>query len=515
MPRQEVNIGVEGNDGTGDSIRASFNKVNENFIELYAVFGIEGQIKFTALSDTPNTLTANTIPLVNSAGTAIDLVTLASNTALDSTATDSIQFSYGTAGKLIITSGFGSVADDLSPALGGPLDAGGHGIANVSISDAAASAANTLHANLTDITIDDLVITKGYADQRYVTAAVPISLEGESTGVLNYSWTINSYVNNTVEIISYYDSNQNLQSNSHGLDATSNGKKVVFKQIGGSISGTGFTNNTTYYIRIITTTRIMLFANTDAGKAASTAVSDTIASADASKIPVAGTIGSGDTHTITLAAYDATLTGNYLSDEPVPRRDLVLRTGDTMSGELILNDHPGDFAGTPRLSDSKEYRAATKFYVDNSGYSSPEVIYVSTKGDDFMRNAPVGKEGTSKSYAFKTINAAAQRAETLIQTAPINLGPYAQKLTKTDSSGTTNMTAMAGRFKTAVFNNARNILQNNKEYIQKETTNYINKLYPDYVYDVARCQKDLGLIVDAIALDINSCLLYTSPSPRD
>ena len=251
MPRQEVNIGVEGNDGTGDSIRASFNKVNENFIELYAVFGIEGQIKFTALSDTPNTLTANTIPLVNSAGTAIDLVTLASNTALDSTATDSIQFSYGTAGKLIITSGFGSVADDLSPALGGPLDAGGHGIANVSISDAAASAANTLHANLTDITIDDLVITKGYADQRYVTAAVPISLEGESTGVLNYSWTINSYVNNTVEIISYYDSNQNLQSNSHGLDATSNGKKVVFKQIGGSISGTGFTNNTTYYIRCL------------------------------------------------------------------------------------------------------------------------------------------------------------------------------------------------------------------------------------------------------------------------
>ena len=94
MPRQEVNIGVEGNDGTGDSIRASFNKVNENFIELYAVFGIEGQIKFTALSDTPNTLTANTIPLVNSAGTAIDLVTLASNTALDSTATDSIPVSY-------------------------------------------------------------------------------------------------------------------------------------------------------------------------------------------------------------------------------------------------------------------------------------------------------------------------------------------------------------------------------------------------------------------------------------
>jgi len=30
MARQDINIGVEGNDGTGDSIRESFRKVNEN-----------------------------------------------------------------------------------------------------------------------------------------------------------------------------------------------------------------------------------------------------------------------------------------------------------------------------------------------------------------------------------------------------------------------------------------------------------------------------------------------------
>ena len=39
MARQVVDIGVEGNDGTGDSIRESFRKTNENFRELYAVFG--------------------------------------------------------------------------------------------------------------------------------------------------------------------------------------------------------------------------------------------------------------------------------------------------------------------------------------------------------------------------------------------------------------------------------------------------------------------------------------------
>ena len=73
MARQEVNIGVEGNDGTGDSIRESFRKSNENFSELYAVFGQGGTINFTALSDTPDELTSNTIPLVNDAGTAIVL----------------------------------------------------------------------------------------------------------------------------------------------------------------------------------------------------------------------------------------------------------------------------------------------------------------------------------------------------------------------------------------------------------------------------------------------------------
>jgi hypothetical protein len=31
MAKQEIDIGVEGNDGTGDSIRESFRKVNENF----------------------------------------------------------------------------------------------------------------------------------------------------------------------------------------------------------------------------------------------------------------------------------------------------------------------------------------------------------------------------------------------------------------------------------------------------------------------------------------------------
>ena len=104
MAKQDVNIGVEGNDGTGDSIRESFKKVNENFTELYAVFGVGGQINFTTLSDTPDVLTPNTIAFVNSSGTQVQLAELASNSALGGGAIDTIAFNYSVPGKLIILS---------------------------------------------------------------------------------------------------------------------------------------------------------------------------------------------------------------------------------------------------------------------------------------------------------------------------------------------------------------------------------------------------------------------------
>jgi len=35
MPQQNINIGTSLNDGTGDTIRDSFDKTNQNFTELY------------------------------------------------------------------------------------------------------------------------------------------------------------------------------------------------------------------------------------------------------------------------------------------------------------------------------------------------------------------------------------------------------------------------------------------------------------------------------------------------
>src|SRR6056300_396801 len=247
MAKQEVDIGVEGNDGTGDSIRESFRKVNENFTELYAVFGVGGQISFTALSDTPDTLTPNTIALVNDAGTQVQLAELASNSALGLGASDTITFSYSQPGKLIISSAFTKVADDTDPTLNGPLYAAGFGIASVGISEEAAAAVNTRHAadGVTGITIDDLVITKGYADQRYITSGLPLRVAEEPAGRLHYAWTINRYVDGAIEISNYYKVDQSLQSGGHGLESGSNGTAIKFSSE--DTDPTNLTSNTTYY----------------------------------------------------------------------------------------------------------------------------------------------------------------------------------------------------------------------------------------------------------------------------
>ena len=53
MARKLIDIGAVGNDGTGDSIRDSFRKVNDNFRELYSSLGLGERLTFIGLDDAP------------------------------------------------------------------------------------------------------------------------------------------------------------------------------------------------------------------------------------------------------------------------------------------------------------------------------------------------------------------------------------------------------------------------------------------------------------------------------
>ena len=63
MAKQTVNLGSSANDGTGDPLRTAFDKINDNFDELY--------LYSTATSGNNITITANTIASDNTNGNII------------------------------------------------------------------------------------------------------------------------------------------------------------------------------------------------------------------------------------------------------------------------------------------------------------------------------------------------------------------------------------------------------------------------------------------------------------
>lgn len=70
-PREIIDIGSAPDDGTGDDLRTAFNKVNNNFGELYALGGIEDGIGFLELNDTPAEFVPLSLLMVNTSGTGI------------------------------------------------------------------------------------------------------------------------------------------------------------------------------------------------------------------------------------------------------------------------------------------------------------------------------------------------------------------------------------------------------------------------------------------------------------
>jgi hypothetical protein len=342
MAKQNINIGVEGNDGTGDSIRDAFRKANENFTELYAVFGQGGQIAFTSLSDTPDTLGIFKLPISNSTGTELEMRSLSGGVG--------ISVSLATAGQIVISNTGSELVDDLSPSLGGPLNANGFAVGNAEVTSQAVSNFNSTHG--TNITIDELLITKGYADQRYLKlsgggsgTAGQIRVRDEPPNASEYTITIASY------------SAGNAVITAHGFDTSANGIAYIYNSSG--TPAVGLSNGVTYYLRFVNVNQMSMHASF------AQATNDD----DSTRVKITVSGGTG-TQTLLDADYDDALAGYFLSTEAMPRKSIVRRQGDTMTGALYLNDHPGDLAGAGTPNGVDDLQAATKFYVDNTSFSS-------------------------------------------------------------------------------------------------------------------------------------------------
>ena len=409
MAKQVIDIGIQGNDGTGDSIRESFRKVNENFNQLYAVFGADGTIRLTNLDDSPqktvstggggtavvNQYNADEVIMGSHDGTRLSARRLTSSN-------NSITFVTTDDDELDIRTSVTGLQGDLLPQLGSPLNVSGLPIGNLADpSEALVTAFNTVWASRgVTTTIDKLAISKGYADNHYV--------------------------------------------------QTSNG--IVVQPL------------------------------------------------KPREEPTSPELSNPD--------YDPTLTSNYLSTEVMQRKDTVYRGGDTMTGKLFLADHPGAVEGYGTPNGTDDLQAATKFYVDNSTYSSNVNLFVTTSGDDLQQKSPVGKEGRYWQYGYKTVGAAALQAENLINLASQEPGPYRQRLAYTIGPDQTfsviqNVELTGGNVATPGYQDAFDLLQSNKAFIQAETIAYINNKYVNtFTYNKSKCQRDTQLILDAVSKDL-------------
>ena len=167
MARKIIDVGVIGNDGTGDSIRDSFRKVNDNFRELYSSLGLGERLTFTGLGDTPenyvgqyNAVTNNT-PLVtiNDSADGVTFKRLVAGEGID------LKFTRSTdpegPNQIIIRSDFQSIIEDESPTLGGPLRTARAGLGT-----------SWPILDLQTPTSSDQAVNKNYADSKISKAGI-------------------------------------------------------------------------------------------------------------------------------------------------------------------------------------------------------------------------------------------------------------------------------------------------------------------------------------------------------
>ena len=114
MAKQNINIGIQSNDGTGDSIREAFRKTNDNFQELYGLLGAYDGFRFFAgLEDTPSVGTPRKLLVTDSSGTTVTQISLIGK--------GGIQIDFNYASGLSVANTLTNLWLDPNPTLGANL----------------------------------------------------------------------------------------------------------------------------------------------------------------------------------------------------------------------------------------------------------------------------------------------------------------------------------------------------------------------------------------------------------
>ena len=324
MPRREINIGTQGNDGTGDSIRESFRLTNENFRELYSAFGQGAFLSFLDLDDTPDDYLSqnNNIITVNSAGTGLSFKSISAGSGIGVVTTAS---SITLSATLLL---------DNTPRLAYHLNAQNQMIGNLRNPNQQSVEQFNLAYN-TSFTERDFAITKGFGDDSYIGKS-----GGTMTGFLTLSGTPTSnlhaatkaYVDNAVSGV---DNTDEIDEGTSNLFFTNTRARNAISQ------GTGVSYNaTTGVISIgqsVSTTSNVQFANiTATGNLTlegNFTVSGTTTTINTESLRVRDNmiyLNNGETATITSASGNGSVV-TYIATNSFTAGNIVTITGITPS----------------------------------------------------------------------------------------------------------------------------------------------------------------------------------------
>jgi hypothetical protein len=410
MALEIINIGIEGNDGTGDSIREAFKKVNRNFDTLFAVFGQGGELSFLVLDDVADTPVDNGILIWNDqldkqivyktlegqGGIQIDATTNPDKIVIENTSNTIRNDLVPELSNDVKVNGVMAYVDNVNEALKNGFFRKGEDVANPDDDGLIEQWRNT-HGQDTTITEENLIISKGYGDTAYIAKDGDITsgpiLVPDTTSFEPFDTTESDGVTGKV-----YD----------------RGDVVTYQG--------------DFY---------------KASRRLELEAGDTFSLADWAPI---GSIGS----------------------QVIPSNEAVKKAGDEMDGGAILKlgEHPGVFAGLGTTFAADDLQAVSKLYVDRTSFNSANNIYVSKAGDDAQRTSPPGLEGRSYSNAFSSVNAACRAAEEEIRIAEVQPGPYMQTIT-TDN-GENFATVVGANWTTEANPITKTIIESNVKFLTEE-----------------------------------------------
>lgn len=229
MAKQNINIGIQSNDGTGDSIREAFRKTNENFQELYGLLGAYDGFRFFAgLEDTPSVGEPRKLLVTDTSGTTVTQVSLIGAGGIEVNNSN-----YGAG--WIIANTVTNVWLDPNPTLGGNLVGTGTGTQQILIGSSLTNVVDVYTWRATDfgdpVADQDLVTRKFLYDNflsrsgNTINGDIDTIIVGTGSSVLNSNINLSPSTATTStltgKVITIYDSTGTLKTVRLDLQGTS------------------------------------------------------------------------------------------------------------------------------------------------------------------------------------------------------------------------------------------------------------------------------------------------------